>query len=151
MLFYILHRANASIYDRGQHNTPKLFVFDEAWRFFRNPTTRAYIVEALKTWRKRNACMILATQSSDDLLKEEMLAVIAESCFTKLFLANPGMDAAVYRETFHLNETEARLISRLIPKQQFLLKRPDLAKVLNLNVDPEALRVFGNAQLKEIN
>jgi len=146
LLFYILHRANASIYDRGQHATPKLFVFDEAWRFFRNPTTRGYIVEALKTWRKRNAVMILATQSSDDLLKEEMLSVIAESCFTKMFLANPGMDAAVYRETFHLNETEANLISRLVPKQQFLLKRPDLAKVLNLNVDPEALRIFGNAQ-----
>ena len=72
---------------------PKLFVFDEAWRFFRNPTTRAYIVEALKTWRKRNAAMICATQSGDDLLREEMLAVIAESCMTKIFLANPGMDA----------------------------------------------------------
>lgn len=145
LLFYILHRANASIYDRDLGSVPKLFVFDEAWRFFRNPTTRAYIVEALKTWRKRNAAMILATQSGDDLLREEMLAVIAESCMTKIFLANPGMDAAVYRETFHLNETEAELITRLVPKQQFLLKRPDVAKVLNLHVDPEALRIFGNA------
>ena len=144
LLFYILHRANASIYDRAQHATPKLFVFDEAWRFFRNPTTRAYIVEALKTWRKRNAAMILATQSGDDLLREEMLSVIAESCFTKIFLANPGMDATVYREVFHLNETEAHSIARLVPKQQFLLKRPDLAKVLNLHVDPEALRIFAN-------
>jgi len=149
LLFYILHRANASIYDRGQAAVPKLFVFDEAWRFFRNPTTRAYIVEALKTWRKRNAAMILATQSGDDLLKEEMLSVIAESCFTKLFLSNPGMDAAVYRETFHLNGTEADLIARLVPKQQFLLKRPDLAKVLNLHVDPEALRIFGNPHIPQ--
>ncbi len=54
------------------------------------------------------------------------------------------MDAKVYRETFHLNETEAALIARLIPKQQFLLKRPDVAKVLNLNVDPDARRIFGN-------
>jgi len=143
LLFYILHRANASIYDRAQHATPKLFVFDEAWRFFRNATTKAYIHEALKTWRKRNAVMILATQSGDDLLKEELLSVIAESCFTKMFLANPGMDASVYRETFHLNETEAAQIARLVPKQQFLLKRPDLAKVLNLHVDPGALRIFG--------
>ena len=144
LLFYILHRANASIYDRGQHATPKLFVFDEAWRFFHNPTTKAYIHEALKTWRKRNAAMILATQSSNDLLREELLSVIAESCFTKVFLANPGMDANVYREIFHLNETEAAQIARLIPKQQFLLKRPDVAKVLNLNVDPESFRIFGN-------
>jgi len=144
LLFYILHRANASIYDRAQHATPKLVVFDEAWRFFRNPTTRAYIHEALKTWRKRNAAMILATQSSDDLLREELLSVIAESCFTKIFLANPGMDASVYRETFQLNETEASQIARLVPKQQFLLKRPDLSKVLNLHADPESIRIFGN-------
>ena len=143
LLFYILHRANASIYDRAQADVPKLFVLDEAWRFFRNPTTKAYITEALKTWRKRNAAMILATQSSDDLLREEMFSVIAESCFTKIFLANPGMDTGVYRKLFHLNETEAQQIARLIPKQQFLWKRPGLSKVLSLTVDPSALRIYG--------
>ncbi len=90
LLFYILHRANASIYDRAQHAIPKLFVFDEAWRFFRNSTTKAYIHEALKTWRKRNGTMILATQSSNDLLREELLSVIAESCFTKMFSLTPA-------------------------------------------------------------
>jgi len=119
-------------------------VLDEAWRFFRNPTTKAYITEALKTWRKRNAAMILATQSSEDLMREEMFSVIAESCFTKLFLANPGMDTGVYRALFHLNETEASQIARLIPKQQFLLKRPGLSKVLTLAVDPSSLRIYGS-------
>jgi type IV secretory pathway VirB4 component len=144
LLFYILHRANVAIYDHSRHTIPKLFIFDEAWRFFRNPTTRAYIIEALKTWRKRNAVMILATQSSEDLMRDEMLSTVAESCFTKCFLANPGMDAVIYREMFHLNATEADLIARLIPKQQFLLKRPDFAKVLNLHVDEETKHVFSN-------
>lgn len=146
MLFYILHRANANIYDVAQHAVPKLVVFDEAWRFFRNPITRAYIQEALKTWRKRNAAMILATQSGDDLRRSELLPTIVESCLTKMFLANPGMDSAVYREAFNLNNTEAALISRLAPKQQFLLKRPDGSKVLNLFVDPDNYRVFANSQ-----
>ena len=35
--------------------------------FLRTRTIRPYIIEALKTWRKKNAAMILATQSSDDL------------------------------------------------------------------------------------
>jgi type IV secretion system protein VirB4 len=144
LLFYILHRANSTIYDPVQHQTPKLVVFDEAWRFFRNPVTRAYIHEALKTWRKRNAAMILATQSGDDLLRSELLPTVAESCMTRIFLANPGMDAAAYREAFNLNSVEAALIGRLIPKQQFLLKRSDGAKVLNLFVDPDSFRVFSN-------
>jgi len=134
-LFYILHRANASIYDAALDTRFKVFVMDEAWRFLKNDTIRQYITEAVKTWRKRNAAMVLATQSSGDLDRSEMLSVIVESCATKMFLANPGMDLAAYRETFHLNETEASLIAGLIPKQQILIKRPDFSKVVNLNVD----------------
>ncbi len=133
LLFYILHRANAAMGDSA--TTFKVFVIDEAWRFLRHPTIKAYILEALRTWRKKNAAMILATQSTDDLLRSEMLSVVVESCATKMFLANPDMDVQRYREIFHLNETEADLIAHLIPKQQILVKRPDMAKVVNLNVD----------------
>jgi type IV secretion system protein VirB4 len=145
LLFYILHRANASVHALDLATIFKVFVMDEAWRFFRNPTIKQYVVEALKTWRKKNAAMILATQSGDDLYRSELLPVIVESCATKIFLANPGMDRAEYRERFHLNETEAELIARLIPKQQFLIKRPDLAKVVNLHVDSTGYWLYTNS------
>ena len=89
----------------------KIFLLDEAWRFLPNPTIKDYIVEALKTWRKRNAAMILATQSSADLTRTEMLQIVAESCGTLMFLSNPRMDKQAYKELFHLNETEADLIA----------------------------------------
>jgi len=137
LLFYILHRTNSAIDDAGQTAAPKLFVIDEVWLFLRNPTIRRYILEALKIWRKKNAAMILATQSSEDLVRSEMLGVVVESCATKMFLANPDIDQKTYRELFHLNETQSGLIARLIPKQQILIKRPDLAKVVNLRVGPK--------------
>ena len=142
LLFYVLHRANAAIYDPDQAQTFKLFVLDEAWRFMRDPTIRAYITEALKTWRKQNAALILATQSSDDLARSELARVIVESCPTKIFLANPGLDRATSRELFGLNETEVERIATLIPRQQILLKRPGLAKVLNVFVDPASAALF---------
>jgi len=145
LLFYILHRANASVHSVDLATTFKVFIMDEAWRFFRNGTIQRYIIEALKTWRKKNAAMILATQSGDDLHRSDILPVIVESCATKMFLANPGMDAASYRERFHLNETEAELVARLIPKQQILIKRPDLAKVVNLHVDPTSYWLYTNS------
>lgn len=40
---------------------------DEAWRFIQHPMLRGYVQEALKTWRKRNAAMVLATQTVDAL------------------------------------------------------------------------------------
>jgi len=144
LLFYVLHRANAAIHDSEHSTGLKLFVMDEAWRFLRDPIIQLYITEALKTWRKRNAAMILATQSSDDIARSEIMHVVAESCPTKIFLANPGMDQQVYRQLFHLNDTEARLIAGLIPKRQMLLKQPDAAKILNLDVDPVSYWLYTN-------
>ena len=135
LLFYVLHCASASIQDRDASAQLKLFVLDEAWRFAKDPTVKAYITEALKTWRKRNAAMILATQSSEDFLDPDLLRTVVESCPTKFFLANPGMNLDRARELFHLNDTEAALITHLQPRRQSLLKRPDLAKVVNLRVD----------------
>ena len=65
---------------------------DEAWRFIQHPTLRAYVQEGLKTWRKRNAAMILATQTVEDFASADLLRTVVESCPTKLLLANPALD-----------------------------------------------------------
>ncbi len=144
LLFYILHRANAVIADRQITSIFKAFFIDEAWVFLKNPSIQRYVVEALKTWRKHNAAMVLSTQSLDELKRSDILDVIIESCATKIFLANPDMDRELYRRQFHLNEIEVELISNLIPKQQFLIKTPELAKVANLNVDPKSYWLYTN-------
>src|SRR5438270_11300398 len=51
LLFYVLHRADAIIRDPQISHVFKAFFIDEAWVFFKNPSIRSYIVEALKTWR----------------------------------------------------------------------------------------------------
>jgi type IV secretion system protein VirB4 len=144
LLFYILHRANSVISDREISTVFKAFFIDEAWVFLKNPSIQRYIVEALKTWRKANAAMILSTQSLDELRRSEVLDVIIESCPTKIFLANPDMDRDLYRRQFHLNENEVDLISSLVPKQQFLIKTPKLAKVANLTVDRKSYWLYTN-------
>jgi type IV secretion system protein VirB4 len=144
LLFYVLHRASTAVQDPANATSLKVFIVDEAWRFFRHPAIRLYILEALKTWRKRNGAMILATQSSDDLLRSEMLATVAESCPTKFFLANPGMNSQAYSEIFHLNRVETQTIRSLIPKQELMLKRLEFAKVLRLNVDPRSYWLYTN-------
>jgi type IV secretion system protein VirB4 len=144
LLFYILHRANHVITNREITHIFKAFFIDEAWTFFRNPRITGYIVEALKTWRKQNAAMILSTQSLDELRKSDIVDVIIETCATKIFLANPDMDRELYRSQFHLNETEINLIASLIPKRQFLIKNHEIAKVANLEVDPKSYWLYTN-------
>jgi type IV secretion system protein VirB4 len=144
LLFYILHRANHVITNREITHIFKAFFIDEAWTFFRNPRIKSYIVEALKTWRKQNAAMILSTQSLDELRKSDILDVIIETCATKIFLANPDMDRELYREQFHLNETEIERIATLVPKRQFLIKNHEMAKVVNLEVDAKSYWLYTN-------
>ena len=144
LLFYILHRANAVIRNKDIGSLFKAFFVDEAWVFLKNPSIQRYVIEALKTWRKHNAAMILSTQSLDDLRRSDALDVIVESCATKIFLANPHMDRDLYQRQFHLNDNEIELIAGLLPKQQFLIKTPELAKVANLCVDRKSYWLYTN-------
>jgi type IV secretion system protein VirB4 len=147
LLFYVLHRVVARIQEPSEAAAFKVCVLDEAWRFIQHPTLRAYVQEGLKTWRKHNAAMILATQTVDDFASVDLLRTIVESCPTKLLLANPAVDRRHYAELFQLNEMELDLLTGLIPRQQILLKRPDLAKVLTLAVDPKSYWIYTNTPI----
>jgi type IV secretion system protein VirB4 len=135
LLFYVLHRASNEIANPAKLATFKTFLLDEAWLFIKNETIRTYIVAAQKTWRKHNAAMILATQSIKELEESGMLAIVAESCPTKIFLANPEMNRQVYREAFHLNDTELNIIADLIPPGEMLIRKAQSSKKVRLNVD----------------
>jgi type IV secretion system protein TrbE len=135
LLFYVLHRASNEITDPKKLATFKMFLLDEAWLFIKNETIRSYIVSAQKTWRKHNAAMILATQSIKELEESGMLQIVSESCPTKIFLANPEMDRELYREAFHLNDTELELIAGLVPPGQMLIRKAQSSKKVQLNVD----------------
>jgi type IV secretion system protein VirB4 len=147
LLFYVLHRVTARIHDPADAATLKLCVMDEAWRFIQHPTLRAYVQEGLKTWRKRNAAMLLSTQTIDDFASVDLLRTVIESCPTKLLLANPALDRQQYAELFHLNERELDLLAGLSPRQQILLKRPDVTKVLTLDVEPKSYWIYTNTPL----
>jgi type IV secretion system protein TrbE len=147
LLFYLLHRVNERVLDEAHSRTLKLCVMDEAWRFIQNPTLRAYVQEALKTWRKRNAAMILATQTIDDFASADLLRTVVESCPTKLLVANPALERTRYAELFQMNEMELDLLAGLMPRRQILLKRPDLTKVLTLAVDPKSYWIYTNTPI----
>jgi type IV secretion system protein TrbE len=144
LLFYILHRANQIITYPEIIHVFKAFFIDEAWTFLRNPRIKTYIAQALKTWRKQNAAMILSSQSLDELRKSDIVDVIIETCATKIFLANPDMDRDLYQKQFHLNEAEIELISTLVPKRQLLIKNHEIAKVANLEVDAKSYWLYTN-------
>ena len=51
LLYYVLHRSLDTINGKTDHKPSFVFI-DEAWTFFRHPSSRNYIELALKDWRK---------------------------------------------------------------------------------------------------
>ena len=112
----------------------KLMVVDEAWRYLKDPAVLSYLAEAAKTWRKKNAALIMATQSAGDVTGTPEAAGLLESMPTKIFLANPNLPEKV-GEIFRLNRDEMETIRSLVPKMELFLKRAGRSAILRLEVD----------------
>ena len=140
-LSYLLERMRLEIEDPAETARLKLMVVDEAWRYLQDPAVLNYLAEAAKTWRKKNAALVLATQSAVDVTATPGASALLESIPTKLFLANPELPDAV-GALFRLNESELARIRGLVPKRELYLRRPDGAAVLRLEVDPESYWLY---------
>ena len=145
-LSYLLERMRLEIEDPAETARLKLMVVDEAWRYMRDPAVLAYLAEAAKTWRKKNAALVLATQSAVDVTGTAGAAALLESIPTKLFLANPELPGEA-GALFRLNASEVARIRELAPKRELYLRRPDEAAVLRLEVDPESYWLYTSSPL----
>ena len=105
-----------------------------------------YLAEAAKTWRKKNAALVLATQSAVDVTGTPGASALLESIPTKLFLANPELPDEA-GALFRLNESEVDRIRALTPKRELYLRRPDEAAVLRLEVDRESYWLYTSSPL----
>ena len=145
-LAYLLERMRLEIEDPAETARLKLMVVDEAWRYMQDPAVLNYLAEAAKTWRKKNAALVLATQSAVDVTGTPGASALLESIPTKLFLANPELPAEA-GALFRLNESEVARIRELTPKRELYLRRPDEAAVLRLEVDPESYWLYTSSPL----
>ena len=140
-LFYLLERLRLTLENPAEAARVKLMVVDEAWRYVRDPAVLAYLAEAAKTWRKKNAALIMATQSAVDVTGTAGAEALLESMPTKLFLANPELPAKA-AETFRLNPSEVEIIRGLVSKQELYVRRPNMAATVRLEVDPESYWLY---------
>ena len=140
-LFYLLERLRLALENPDETARVKLMVVDEAWRYLKDPAILGYLAEAAKTWRKKNAALVVATQSAVDVTGTAGAEALLESMPTKLFLANPDLPEKA-AETFRLNPSEVNTIRGLIPKRELYLRRTDAAGILRLEVDPASYWLY---------
>jgi type IV secretion system protein TrbE len=149
VLLYLFHRIEQRLDGR-----PTLIVVDESWVALTKSFFGAKLEEWLRTCRKKNAAVWLATQSLADLHRSEYRSVILESCASKIYLANPEAQTPnmieIYRD-FGLNEKQIQLTgNEMMPKRHYLLVSPKGCRQFDLELDPVTLSFVGAGSKEHI-
>jgi type IV secretion/conjugal transfer VirB4 family ATPase len=132
--------------DKRLDGSPTLIILDEAWVFLQHEMFKERIREWLKTFRKKNGAVILATQSLSDVLNSPIKDVILESCPTKILLPNAEARNDESRKLYEkvgLNEREMSILATAIPKRQYYMFSPVGRRLVNLGLGPVALSFVG--------
>ncbi len=148
VLTYLFHRVEHSL--NGQ---PAIIILEEAWLLLGHKLFKNKIRTWLKTLRKSNCAIILATQSISDAANSGILDVIDESCPTKIFLANPMArdeeNAKLYK-SLGMNTREIDLLSKITPKKDYYYRSPIGRRLFDLNLGKIALSLVGSSGKEDL-
>jgi type IV secretion system protein VirB4 len=148
VLLYLFRRIEKRLDGR-----PTLVPLDECWLMLSHPLFREKVREWLKTWRKKNAAILLATQELADVIASPIRDVIFASCPTKLLLPNPEAQDPSSREAYELiglNEREIELLAQAVVKRDYYYKSPLGRRVFSFGFGPVALSFIGASGQKDL-
>ena len=154
VMLYLFHRIDQLL--TGER---MIICIDEFWKALGDEAFRRFAQDGLKTYRKRNALMVFATQSPADALKSDISHSILEQVATKIMLPNPFGARRDYIDGFALSEAEFKLVREdLSPEShKFLVKQGHDSVVVELDLSglDDALAVLSGraettAQVDEI-
>jgi type IV secretion system protein VirB4 len=150
LMAYLFHRVESLI--TGER---LVIVIDEFWKALADPDMARLIQDKLKTIRKQNGMLLLATQSPRDALLSPLAHTIIEQCPTQIFMPNPRGDAADYVDGLKLTHREFELIAHDMSSnsRRFLIRQGQASVVAELNLtgfDAELAILSGRTEYIEL-
>ncbi|MGI2036336.1 conjugal transfer protein TrbE [Rhizobium panacihumi] len=152
VLLYLFRRIEKRL--TGQ---PSLIILDEAWIMLGHPAFRDKIREWLKTLRRANCAVVLATQSISDADNSGIMDVLKESCPTKICLPNGAARESGTRDFYErigFNDRQIEIVATATPKREYYVVSPDGRRLFDMALGPITLSfvgVSGKEDLKRIN
>lgn len=131
MMAYLFHRVETLADGRRL-----VVAIDEFWKALADPGFRDLVNDKLKTIRKLNGAVILATQSPADALRSPIAHSIIEQCPTQILLPNDRADPADYRDGLKLTEPEFLALREDLTTggRRFLLKQGSVSVACELDL-----------------
>ncbi|MBV8141344.1 MAG: TraM recognition domain-containing protein [Verrucomicrobia bacterium] len=141
VLLYLFRRIEQRL-----DGSPTLILLDEAWSYLQHELFRERLKDWLKTMRRRNAAVVLATQQISDLANSGIADIVLENCATKILLPNSEArtpNSRAFYNQIGLNERELDLIELSIPKKHYYMTSNLGRRLVDLGVGRVALSWVG--------
>ena len=123
-----------------------LILLDEAWSYLQHELFRTRLKDWLKTMRRKNAAVVMATQQISDIANSQIADVVLENCSTKILLPNAESKNPASREFYArvgLNERELEILQVSIPKQHYYIVSRLGRRLVNFGIGKVALSWVG--------
>lgn len=119
-LAYLFYRTRKLL-----DGTPFVLAVDEFWQAFRVPSFVAMAEDQIRTIRKKEGVVLMATQSPHDLVVSPIAHLFKQSVPTKIFFGDEGADPNDLA-ALDLTAQEIRVVKQTLPlmRHAFLVKRP---------------------------
>ena len=141
VLLYLFRRIEQRL-----DGSPTLILLDEAWSYLQHELFRTRLKDWLKTMRRKNAAVVMATQQISDIANSQIADVVLENCSTKILLPNAESKNPASREFYArvgLNERELEILQVSIPKQHYYIVSRLGRRLVNFGIGKVALSWVG--------
>lgn len=124
--------------------TPTLIEIEECWFLLSFPHMADKIKDWLKTFAKKNAFLVMATQSLDDLQRSEIFSTIIDNMPTRIYLPNPNAMAnyEMYKKSFGLNDEQIKRIRTATRKRNYYIVQPGVSRMVDIAFSKEIMAVL---------
>lgn len=142
-LDYAFYRLRLLLEGAGDGRVfPTLIYIEEAWFLMQDEAFCDRLIDWLKTFRKLNASVVMATQSLEDVsgLSPRILAALRDNVLTRLYLPNgSALSEGVY-DTYHrgmgLSADQIERIAHAVPREDYFVVKPGIARMVKLRLTP---------------
>ena len=138
MLAYLFEVVEEKVDDATR---PTLIYLEEAWYLLQNEAFRHMFEDWIKTMRKRNACVGIATQSLKDIRQSPISATLNDNIKTRIFLPNlQAFDSRdVYRDMLGLRDAEIDVIRHARQKRDYYIVQDTRRRLVDVQLPPDIL------------
>ena len=135
-LDYAFHRLQQSLDGR-----PTFIYIEEAWFLLEDERFAALVNDWLRTFRKKNAILILTTQSLAEIITSKAFTAIIDNIQTRIYLPNPNVGAHgnLYRDRMGLNEAQIKAIETGVRKRHYYIVTPTVSRLVDMPLSAPTL------------